>query len=53
MRATEYLQIFLFACAAWSLCIGAHELLGHGGVCAVDPHCAWYYADAMYFHGIY
>jgi hypothetical protein len=46
----RYSLIFLAACAAWSLTIGSHELIGHGGVCAIDPNCAWLYADGMYFH---
>ncbi len=43
--------IFLSASAAWSLAIGSHELLGHGGVCALDPGCNWVSANAMYFNG--
>ncbi len=43
--------VFAAACAAWSVSIAAHELVGHGGVCAVNPGCSWLYADAMYFDG--
>ena len=43
--------VFLAAGAAWSVSIAAHELLGHGGVCALDPQCTWLYVDAMYFSG--
>lgn len=43
--------VLLAAAAAWSVAIGGHELIGHGGVCAVDPACTWRYADGMYFDG--
>lgn len=43
--------VFAAACAAWSVSIAAHELIGHGGVCAANPDCNWLYADAMYFDG--
>lgn len=52
-KLTLLLLTFLIAGAAWSIGIGAHELLGHGGHCARDPNCTWVYADAMYFDGDY
>ncbi|WDI30414.1 hypothetical protein PUV54_10635 [Hyphococcus flavus] len=44
---------FLLAGAAWSISIAVHELIGHGGHCAIDITCTWRYADAMYFDGDY
>ena len=43
--------LFILSIGVWSLSIGGHELIGHGGVCAIDPGCDWQYADAMYFDG--
>ena len=43
--------LFILAMGVWSFAIGGHELLGHGGVCAIDFGCDWLYADAMYFEG--
>ena len=43
--------VFLLGAGAWGVSIGSHELIGHGGVCAVDPQCRWIYADGMYFGG--
>lgn len=43
--------VFLLGAGAWGLTIGSHELVGHGGVCALDPNCRWIYADGMYFDG--
>lgn len=43
--------LFIVAMGVWSLAITGHELLGHGGVCAIDTGCDWRYADAMYFDG--
>lgn len=50
-RSVFAIFVFAAACAAWSVSITAHELAGHGGVCAVNPDCRWLYADAMYFDG--
>ncbi len=52
-KSTLLLLAFLISGAAWSFAIGAHELLGHGGHCALDPDCSWKYVDAMYFDGEY
>lgn len=52
-KSTAFFLALLVAGAAWSAIIGAHELLGHGGHCALDPNCMWIYADAMYFDGDY
>lgn len=43
--------LFLIGMAIWSITIGGHELIGHGGVCAIDPGCQWISANAMYFDG--
>ena len=45
------LMTVALAAATWSIAIGGHELIGHGGVCAIDPGCRWIAADAMYFDG--
>lgn len=44
-------MIFALAAAVWSIGIGGHELIGHGGICAIDPGCDWIAADGMYFDG--
>ena len=44
-------MLFAFGAAAWAIAMGGHELIGHGGLCMLDPGCEWIYADAMYFDG--
>lgn len=44
-------MLFGLGALAWSISIGGHELLGHGGVCFIDSACTWKHADAMYFDG--
>lgn len=48
-RLTTYLGITLAAAASWSVTVGAHELVGHGGGCLIIEGCTGRYADAMYF----
>jgi hypothetical protein len=50
LRASASMILALSA-MVWSIAIGGHELIGHGGVCAIDPGCDWVAADAMYFDG--
>jgi hypothetical protein len=50
-RSISPFTIVLIGGAMWSVAITGHELIGHGGICAIDPNCTCVYADAMYFHG--
>ena len=44
-------MLFSFAAASWAIAVGGHELIGHGGICAIDTGCEWVSANGMYFDG--
>ena len=52
-RAVSPPALLLAAAAAWSVAVGAHELIGHGGACLLVEGCHGRYADAMYFDFAY
>jgi len=48
-RLSLAIAVVAASAAAWSLAIGAHELIGHGGACLLLDQCSGNYADAMYY----